>query len=115
MLGASVVHPEHKVVIPLAPEPIVKGGPGSNFPHLSLLDSLNIAYIIGAKPEDHAFMFKWIESLTPETHIHQKPDETLHGARDSHDVPLNDSNFDYRVNLFGFNSPQQAAGLFIKY
>jgi len=23
--GAAIVHPEHKVVIPLAPEPIVKG------------------------------------------------------------------------------------------
>jgi hypothetical protein len=25
MLGAVLVHPDHKVVIPLAPEPIVKG------------------------------------------------------------------------------------------
>jgi len=91
LLGAALVHPDHKVVIPLAPEPIVKDdgdnkndcehnaakrllgdfrrehphlktlvvedGLGSNFPHLSLLDSLNMAYIIGAKPGDHQFMF----------------------------------------------------------
>ncbi len=25
MLGAALLHPDHKVVIPLAPEPIVKG------------------------------------------------------------------------------------------
>ncbi len=38
---------------------MVEEGLGSDFPHLSLLDSLNIAYIIRAKPSDHKFMFKW--------------------------------------------------------
>ena len=75
---AVLVHPEHKSVIPLAPEPIVKGdgctkndcernaskrllmdlrrehphlkvlivedGLAANFPHLSLLNSLNMDY-----------------------------------------------------------------------
>ena len=83
MLGAVLVHPEHREVIPLAPEPIVKGdgatkndcernaakrvlsdlrrehphlkvlvvedGLASNFPHLSMLDSLNMNYVIGVK------------------------------------------------------------------
>ena len=78
MLGAVLVHPDRREVIPLAPEPIVKGdgdtkndcernaakrllsdlrrehphlkvlivedGLASNFPHLSLLDSLNMQY-----------------------------------------------------------------------
>ena len=136
MVGAVIVHPDHKVVIPLAPEPIVKGdgdnkndcernaakrllndfrrehprlktvvvedGLGSNFPHLSLLDSLKIAYIIGAKPGDHKFMFEWMNDLEPETHTQQDPDGKRHEFRYYHDVPLNDSNNDYRVNVLSY-------------
>ena len=95
MLGAVLVHPEHREVIPLAPEPIVKGdgatkndcernaskrllsdlrrehphlkvlivedGLASNAPHLSLLDSLNMNYVIGVKAGDHAYLFDWIK------------------------------------------------------
>ncbi len=136
MLGAAIVHPDHKIVIPLAPEPIVKGdgenkndcernaakrllsdfrrehphlktlvvedGLGSNFPHLSLLDSLNIAYIIGAKPGDHKFMFSFLNDLEPETHTQQESDGTHHEFRYYHNVPLNDSNSDYRVNVLSY-------------
>lgn len=136
MLGAAIVHPEHKVVIPLAPEPIVKGdgntkndcernaakrllsdfrrehphlktlvvedGLGSNFPHLSLLDSLNIAYIIGAKPGDHKFMFSFLEKRAAESHTYQEPDGALHEFRYYHDIPLNDANQDYRVNVLSY-------------
>ncbi len=136
MLGAAIVHPDHKVVIPLAPEPIVKGdgdskndcernaakrllsdfrrehphlktlvvedGLGSNFPHLSLLDSFNIAYIIGAKPGDHQFMFDWINDLKPETHMQQDPDGTHHEFRYYPHVPLNNSNHDDRVNVLSY-------------
>jgi hypothetical protein len=83
MLGAVLVHPEHREVIPLAPEPIIKSdgslkndcernaakrllsalrrehphlkilivedGLAANFPHLSLLDELNMSYIVGVK------------------------------------------------------------------
>lgn len=136
MLGAVIAHPDHRVVIPLAPEPIVKGdgankndcernaakrllsdfrrehphlktlvvedGLGSNCPHLSLLDALNMAYIIGAKPGDHTFMFKWIQDLVPETHTQQDSNGTHHEFHYYHDVPLNDSNFDYRVNVLSY-------------
>ena len=112
MLGAVLVHPEHSVVIPLAPEPIVKGdgatkndcernaskrllsdlrrehphlkvlivedGLGSNFPHLSLLDSLKMNYIIGVKPGDHTYLFDWIKDLKPTTHTQEDADGTKH-------------------------------------
>ena len=81
---------------------VVEDGLGSNFPHLSLLDSLNIAYIIGAKPGDHAFMFKEMESLTPETHSHEEANGTRHEFHYYHDVPLNESNKDYRVNVLNY-------------
>jgi len=136
MLGAALVHPDQKVVIPLAPEPIVKGdgdnkndcernaakrllgdfrrehphlktlvvedGLGSNFPHLALLDSLNMSYIIGAKPGDHKFMFDWIKNQDPEIYTQQDPDGIHHEFHYYHDIPLNRSNSEYRVNVLNY-------------
>jgi hypothetical protein len=91
MLGAVLVHPDLKQVIPLAPEPIVKqdgdckndcernaakrlltqireehphlkmivveDGLASNAPHIQLLKSLRMSFILGAKPDDHEYLF----------------------------------------------------------
>jgi hypothetical protein len=91
MLGAVLVHPDSKQVIPLAPEPIVKqdgeckndcernaskrlltqireehpnvklivveDGLASNAPHIQLLKSLRMHFILGAKPDDHEHLF----------------------------------------------------------
>jgi len=136
MLGAVLVHPERREVIPLAPEPIVKGdgetkndcernaakrllsdlrrehphlkvlivedGLASNFPHLSLLDSLKMYYIIGVKQGDHAYLFDWIKDLKPM--VHQQIDEhgTQHEFHAYANVPLNDANYDYRVNVLEY-------------
>ncbi|MDF1518583.1 MAG: transposase [Lutibacter sp.] len=135
MLGASIVHPDERVVIPLAPEAIVNGDGdtkndcernaskrllkdfrrehphlkviviedalASNYPHLSLLDSLKIHYIIGAKPGDHKFLFDWIK--------HAKANEIVvtrnkiqHKFRYVNNVPLNDANYDYKVNVIEY-------------
>lgn len=136
MLGAVLVHPDHREVIPLAPEPIVKGdgaskndcernaakrllsdlrrehphlkvlivedGLASNFPHLSLLDSLDMQYIIGVKQGDHAYLFDWIKDLNPM--VHQQTDEKgrEHQFHVYTDVPLNDANHEYRVNVLEY-------------
>jgi hypothetical protein len=136
MLGAVIVHPDKNLVIPIAPEPIIKGdgdtkndcernaakrllddfrrehphlktivvedGLGSNFPHLSLLDSLNINYIIGAKPGDHKFMFNCMDSLEPETYQQEDADGTIHEFTYYHNVSLNKSNSDYHVNVLSY-------------
>ncbi len=136
MLGAVLVHPEHREVIPLAPEPIVKGdgdtkndcernaakrllsdlrrehphlkvlivedGLASNFPHLSLLDSLNMQYVIGVKPGDHKYLFEWIKDLKPMVHQHTDDVGTQHEYRVYTDVPLNDANYTYRVNVLDY-------------
>src|SRR3989337_3270440 len=135
MLGAAIVHPDEQVVIPIAPEPIVKGDGknkndcernaskrllkdfrrehphlktiiledalASNYPHLSLLDELKLQYIIGAKPGDHNFLFDWIK--------HAKANEVVvnnggakHIFRYVNNVPLNDENYNYRVNVFEY-------------
>jgi len=136
MLGAVMVHPELREVIPLAPEPIIKGDGdtkndcernaakrllsdlrrehphlkvlivedalASNFPHLSLLDSLEMQYVIGVKQGDHAYLFDWIKDLKPT--VHQMTDEqgTHHKFHTYKDIPLNDANYGYRVNVLEY-------------
>jgi Transposase DDE domain len=141
MLGAAIVHPEHKVVFPLAPEPIVKGdgatkndcernaakrllqdlrrehphlkmlvvedGLGSNYPHLSLLDSLKINYIIGVKPGDHEYLFDWIKDLKHESHTQTDADGIRHDFHYYQDVPLNDAHHDYQVNVLTYTETKK--------
>ena len=141
MLGAALTHPEQKVVIPLAPEPIVKGdgdtkndcernagkrllsdfrrehphlktlvvedGLGSNFPHLSLLDSLDMAYIIGAKPGDHKYMFARMNEVKPEVYTQEEADGTHHAFRCYHSMPLNDANDNYRVQVLSYTETKK--------
>jgi len=136
MLGAVLVHPEQKIVIPLAPEPIVKGdgekkndcernaakrlltdlrrehphlktlivedGLASNFPHLSLLDSLNMNYIIGVKPRDHVYLFDHMGKSTPKIHTQNDTDGTVHEFHYYMNVPLNEAHSDYLVNILEY-------------
>lgn len=136
MLGAVIVHPEKKVVIPLAPEPIIKGDGdtkndcernaakrllidfrrehpklkvlivedalASNYPHLSLLDSLKMDYIVGVKPGDHRYLFDWINDLNPQVYTETDEKGVQHIFRCYTDVPLNDAHYDYRVNVIDY-------------
>lgn len=136
MLGASLVHPDKNVVIPLAPEPIIKGdgqtkndcertaskrllqdlrrehphlkvlvvedGLASNYPHLTLLDSLNMAYVIGVKPGDHKYLFEWTRDLKGTQHKIMEDKGIEHHFHFYEDVPLNDANYDYRVNVLNY-------------
>lgn len=136
MLGVVLVHPEHREVIPLAPEPIVKGdgeskndcernaskrllcdlrrehphlkiivvedGLASNFPHLSLLDELNMDYIIGVKSGDHAYLFDCLHGLSPHVHEHTDENGTQHKFHSYVSVPLNSANQSYRVNVLEY-------------
>lgn len=136
MLGAVLVHPEKKVVIPLAPEPIIKSdgeskndcernaskrmlldlrrehphlklmivedGLASNFPHLSLLDSLNMSYVISAKPGDHTYLFNWIEGVQSSTYSSTDSKGVHHDFCYYNSAPLNDAHDDYKVNLIKY-------------
>lgn len=135
MLGASIVHPDERIVIPIAPEPIVKSDGdtkndcernaskrllkdfrrehphlntivvedalASNYPHLVLLDELKLQYIIGVKPGDHEFLFDWIKQAKAEEIVINKG-AVKHTFRYVTNVPLNDENFDYRVNVLEY-------------
>jgi hypothetical protein len=141
MLGASIVHPNKKVVIPLAPEPITKvdgsskndcernaskrlltdlrrehphlkvlvveDGLASNYPHLSLIDSLKMSYLIGVKPGDHRFLFDWIKDLKAQRHSQEDEDGTVHGFKYYEQVPLNDTHYDYRVNVICYTETKK--------
>jgi hypothetical protein len=136
MLGAVMVHPDYREVIPLAPEPIVKGDGASkndcernaakrlltdlrrehphlkvlvvedalsaNYPHLSLLDSLNMDYIIGVKAGDHAYLFDWIKDLKPTVYQQRDENGIQHEFHSYTNVPLNDANYNYRVNVLEY-------------
>jgi hypothetical protein len=75
MLGAALVHPEHKVVIPLAPEPI------------------------GVKPGDHEYLFDWIKALKATVYSKTDAAGMAREFKCYRDVPLNDTHHDYRVNV----------------
>lgn len=132
MLGAAIVHPDEKVVIPIAPEPIVKGDGdnkndcernaskrllkdfrrehphlktvviedalASNYPHLALLDELNLQYIVGVKSGDHDYLFDWIKHAKGDEYTCTR-DKIKHCFCYYHDVPLNDAHNDYKVNV----------------
>jgi hypothetical protein len=134
MLGMALVHPAHRHVLPLAPEPIVKqdgvtkndcernagkrlltqfrkehpkmkiimteDGLASNGPHIKLLKSLKMSYILGAKPKDHTYLFDWIEnSSTAQSYETQDKNGIIHRYRYINQIPLNDSHFDLNVNF----------------
>jgi hypothetical protein len=131
------VHPDHKAVFPLAPEPILKqdgakkndcernaakrllvdlrrehphlklivieDGLASNAPHIRLLKQLDLRFILGAKPDDHTFLFEWVKT-TPGTAEYTVVDKarTRHRFRYLNNVPLNDANFELKVNFLEY-------------
>jgi hypothetical protein len=143
MLGAAVVHPDHKQVIPLAPEPIIKqdgdnkndcernagkrllqkirdehpnlklivveDGLASNAPHIRQLKSLDMRFLLGAKPDDHEHLFDGVSKAEAEgraTTLRWTDDAKKEAVqceiRFAHDLPLNKSNADLLVNFLQY-------------
>jgi len=136
MLGAVIVHPDQRIVIPLAPEPITKqdgnnkndcernaakrllenirrehphlklivveDGLASNGPHIELLKSLNMSFILGAKPEDHKFLFDWISHSKCEEYEEIDKNGIKHHYKFINAVPLNEACFNLQVNFLEY-------------
>jgi hypothetical protein len=142
MLGVSMVHPDHKQVIPFAPEPIVKqdgdnkndcernagkrllqkirdehpnlkliiieDGLASNAPHIRQLKSLRMHFLLGAKPDDHEHLFAEVSKADAQGRVItlRWTEDTDKGIRCEirfvHDLPLNKSNTDLRVNFLQY-------------
>ena len=133
---AAIVHPDKKMVIPFAPEPImnvdgstkndcernaskrlyqdlrrehphlkviiVEDALASNYPHLNELKNNNMRYIIGVKPGDHQFLFKWVDEQACQVYQHQTEDGITHAYRYINDAPLNKSHSDFKVNFLEY-------------
>lgn len=139
MLGAAIVHPDFREVIPLAPEPIIKqdgttkndcernaskrllrkirqehphlgfivieDGLSSNAPHIREILDLNMHFILGAKPGDHAFLFEhWVAA--EDAGLATTSSGTLPGGGTwelsfASQLPLNESS-DLRVNFLQY-------------
>lgn len=136
MLGAVMVHPDEKTVIPLAPEPILKrdgykkndcefnaskrlletmrrehphlkaiiveDALYANAPHISLIKKLNLRYIIGAKPDNHKYLFEFINAAKMQEKEEQTADGTIHRYRWFNGAPLNDANADCEINFLDY-------------
>jgi hypothetical protein len=142
MLGAALVHPDLKQVVPLAPEPIIKqdgdnkndcernaakrllhkireehphlrlivveDGLASNAPHIRLLKQLRMNFLLGVKPDDHEHLFDAViqagdeERFTTMSWTHPKDPQVLCEIGFVHDLPLNKSNPDLRVNFLQY-------------
>lgn len=137
-LGASIVHPDQRQVIPLAPEPIQntdgstkqdcernagkrliqkirKNHPKldiiiagddlySNQPFIDELQSNRMSFILVAKPGDHKFLFKHLDSVTHKIQTLKLPDDKgrQHIYRWINDVPLNGTARAQNVNFFDY-------------
>jgi hypothetical protein len=142
MLGASIVHPDFKEVIPLCPEMIIKqdgktkndcerkaakrffeqlrkdhphlpliineDALSPNAPHIRDMGKYNLHYILGVKPDDHKFLFNYVdtamkEARTSEFALEDKNDPDItHRFRILNGVPLNQSNQDLLVNFIEY-------------
>jgi hypothetical protein len=136
-LGVVLVHPDHREVFPLAPEPILRADGAnkndcernaskrllsdvrrehphlkliviedslaSNAPHIHHLQALNMRFILGAKKSDHGFLFDWVAN-TSTTRMCEYKDKngTRHRFHYLNGTPLNESNFDLKVNFLEY-------------
>jgi hypothetical protein len=140
MLSAVLAHPDHREVIPLAPEPIgnqdghtkndcernaagrllrriraehphlklivVEDGLASNAPHIRDIKSLGMHFILGAKPNDHEFLYKRLDDAFERdrvTVITWKEGEKTCEITFVNGLPLNASNQDLLVNFLGYS------------
>src|SRR5256885_1856168 len=141
MLGAAIVHPDVRAVIPLMPEAIVKhdgtakndcernaakrfvaklrqdhphlkfiiteDSLSSNAPHIETLHDHGLHYILGVKEGDHAYLFAQVQAAEQAGRVtsyerHDRAARVVHRFRFVHDVPLNTSNRDVRVNFIEY-------------
>ena len=88
-------HPHMKFIV-------VEDGLSSNAPHISLLQELNMRFILGAKPTDHTFLFDWVNNSKCTWYEITDKHGTKHRYRFINQVPLNEANFDLNINFLEY-------------
>ena len=140
LLGAVIVHPDQREVIPLAPEPItrqdgatkndcernaakrllpdirrehphlkllvVEDALAANAPHIRLLQALNMRFILGVKPGDHAALFAHIEARARQQQVDEytftDEEGVTHRFRWVNGVSLNQQHPELQVNFLEY-------------
>ena len=139
ILGAAIVHPDKREVIPLFPELIqkqdgntkndcernaakrflekfrkdhpklkviiIEDGLSSNAPHIKELKAHHCRFILGAKPDDHTFLFNQVAALNTlgkATELQIDEGDITHKFLFYNDLPLNESNQDVRINFLEY-------------
>jgi hypothetical protein len=89
-------HPHLKLVI-------VEDGLASNGPHIQLLNTLDMRFILGAKESDHGFLFDWVTQSRETQSVEITDTQGIqHRFRYLNKAPLNDANFDTEVNFLEY-------------
>jgi hypothetical protein len=135
VLAGALVHPDQSVVLPFAPEPILKqdgnnkndcervaakrfitdfrrehphlkvivveDGLASNAPHIKVLKDNKMSFILGAKEDDHKYLFEEFNALAKDE-LTLKRDDTTHRFKWMNGLSLNDSNHDCKVNVLEY-------------
>ena len=94
-------HPHLKLLV-------VEDALASNGPHIELLKTLDMRFVLGVKPGDHKHLFEWVETTAA---LQQSAVQTVewtdeqdvrHYFRYCNGVPLNDANFELEVNFLDY-------------
>jgi hypothetical protein len=89
-------HPHLKLIV-------IEDALASNGPHIRHLQSLDLRFILGAKPSDHTFLFDWVARSEHTAEVTFTDAEGVgHRFRYLNGVPLNDANFDLEVNFLEY-------------
>lgn len=83
---------------------IVEDALASNGPHIRHLQDNNFRFILGAKPGDHKLLFSWFEASETKQSLEVRDNKTgtLHRFEWDHDLPINDANFDLKINMLKY-------------
>jgi hypothetical protein len=95
-------HPHLKAIV-------VEDGLASNAPHIRDLKANKLRFILGAKPDDHKWLFDWVNAGGSKAHVTNQAKLT-HRFRYMNDVPLNDSNSDLKVNFLEYWEEDASTG-----
>jgi len=85
-------HPHFKMVV-------VQDALSANGPHIRFLQELNMRYIINVTPDGNSFLFQWLKGADMEEHVVTPVDGSKWTLRFTNGVPLNDANYDIKVNF----------------
>jgi hypothetical protein len=85
---------------------VIEDGLASNAPHIRELENQQMHYLLGVKPGDHEFLFQQLlarEDAEEVTTLSGKTfDQKVWEIRFAHDLPLNETHQDLRVNFLEY-------------